>query len=767
FIDQVTKTEIATVVHQDGLEKDTYTTEAKKITGYELVLTPDNAKGEMIVDLTTVTYEYRLVSKVTTKYVDTNSKTEIIPTIEKEYKEGDLYATEQKTFEGYELVNKTDNVSGTMGRHNIEVVYEYKKISQGIEAIYVDQSTGDIITASVVKTGLENEAYTTEAKIVEGYELVLIPTNASGKMTVDKITVRYEYRKLSDVVAKYVDVNYNTEIVAEESQTLKEGDAYATEEKTFEGYRLVNKTNNTNGIMGREDIEVVYEYKKISDGVDVKYIDQVTGEELASEHIDGLEKDSYTTEAKEIKGYELVKTPTNKNGEMTVEKITVTYEYRLVSKVVTKHVDANTGKEIVDAVEDEYKEGDAYTTLPKDLVGYVITKTPDNKEGTIGRETIEVVYEYKKISDGLVAKYIDQITEDLLDLEQYTGNENDVIKLEEKVFDGYILTKRPAVSELKLTVEPQEVRFYYKKVIDITIKGIDPITNEEIYSKVQSGVEGEPYETTPLTLPGYEVSKIPENATGKYTREDTEIVYEYKKVSPGVVVKYVDKDTNEVLDSKTITGYVGEEYEVEKNTYEKYNYISVSGNPKGKLGTEKIEITYYYEKKTGIVEVVYVDEKGNELLKEELTGKVDEAYKIEQKEIKLYRVKEVIGETEGTFGLEKKIVKFAMERIPGTVKVFLFDQDGKIIGQLDGNGFVGETYQVELPEKEGYYIDGENKITVDYIDGEIVINVNYIKIVEDLIEPPATGDINVIVYLASTILSTILITKILLKKTEK
>ena len=763
FIDQVTGAEIATPVNQSGLEKDGYTTTPKEIAGYELVKTPDNKDGEMAVELITVTYEYRLVSTVTTKYIDVNSRTEIVTAVENNYKEGDTYTTEEKTFDGYQLVGKSDNTSGTMERENIEVVYEYKKVSEGIEVVFIDQVTGNPIAASVIKTGLENQEYTTEAKFVEGYELVTIPANASGRMTVGKITVKYEYRILSEIVAKYVDVNYNTKITEEVKQTLKEGDLYTTEEKTFDRYKLVNNPQNKSGIMVREDIEVVYEYKKISDGVDVKYIDQVTGEEIAdTTHQDGLEKDNYTTEPKEINGYELVKTPTNKNGEMTVELTTVTYEYRLVSRVITKHIDANTGKEIVEAIEDEYKEGDTYTTLPKDLVGYVITKTPDNTTGTIGRETIEVIYEYKKISDGLVVKYIDEITGDVMETETYSGNEEDLIQLEEKSYEGYILTKRPAVSEIKLTVEPQEVRFYYKKLININIIAIDGITGEEIYTKVQSGVEGEKYETKPIILPGYEISKTPENASGTYKRDDVNVIYEYKRISEGVIVTYIDKDTREILDTENISGFVGEEYETEKKIYEKYDYSEVIGNPKGKLEIDQIEVTYLYTKKTGIVEIVYADEEGNELLKEELTGRVDDEYSIEIKDITNYRIKEVVGETEGQYTIEKQIVKFVMEKLRGKVIVNLLDQNGNLIGQFEEEDFVGEMFEIELPEKEGYYIDGENKVTVEYIDGEIVINVNYIKIEE----PPATGDINIIVYLITTLSSMVIIGKILLKKTK-
>ena len=585
-------------------------------------------------------------------------------------------------------------------------------------------------------------------------------------MTVGKITVKYEYRKLSDVVAKYIDVNYNTEITQEVKQTLKEGDLYTTEQKSFEGYKLTSKTDNTSGVMARENIEVVYEYKKISAGVDVKFIDQVTGEEIADkEHQDGLEKDNYTTEAKKINGYELVKTPTNKNGEMTVELITVTYEYRLLSDVTTKHIDANTGKEIVDAVVETYKEGDAYTTIAKDLVGYILTKSPEVPNGTMGREDIEVVYEYKMISDGLIVKYIDEITGDLLDMENYTGNENDMIQLEEKSFDKYILTKRPSVSEIKLTVEPQEVRFYYKKLIDINVIGIDAITGEEIYRKVQNGVEGEEYTTTPVILPGYEITKTPDNASGTYTREDVDVIYEYKRVSGGVIVTYVDKDTREILDSQTITGYVGEEYETDKKVYEKYDFVEVVGNPNGKLEVEQIEITYLYSKKTGTVEIVYVDTEGNELLKEEISGKVDEAYSIKAKEIEKYRLVETEGEVDGEFGLEKQIVKFVFEKIKGKITINFVDKDGNILFEsVVTEGEIDEEYYYEALEKEGYEIAENAKIEVKYIDGEIIIDVVYEKI--ELPEPPATGDINLVLYLVIALGSILTISKVILKRSE-
>ena len=258
-----------------------------------------------------------------------------------------------------------------------------------------------------------------------------------------------------------------------------------------------------------------------------------------------------------------------------------------------------------------------------------------------------------------------------------------------------------------------------------------------------SGLEGNEYTTEPRIIDGCELVKVPENKNGIYSRNSKDVIYEYKQLSRGVTVRYIDKETGEeITEEEKITGYVGDTYQTKKKTFEKYNFVEVKGDKIGSLEAEEKEVTYYYEKKTGEVEVVYVDENGEELLKESLTGKVDEEYKVVAKTIKNYRIKEVVGEEEGVYELDKIIVKYVMEKIPGRVIVNLLDGDGNVLDIIKKDGFVGEKLKIDLPEKEGYYIKGDKTIEVDYKEGEVVINVEYIKI-----EPaPETGDINVLVY---------------------
>ena len=60
-----------------------------------------------------------------------------------------------------------------MADKDIEVVYYYKKTSAGVEVKYIDQVTKGEIAPSENITGLENDTYQTQAKEVEGYELVV------------------------------------------------------------------------------------------------------------------------------------------------------------------------------------------------------------------------------------------------------------------------------------------------------------------------------------------------------------------------------------------------------------------------------------------------------------------------------------------------------------------------------------------------------------------------------------------------------------------
>lgn len=425
---------------------------------------------------------------------------------------------------------------------------------------------------------------------------------------------------------------------------------------------------------------------------------------------------------------------------MGVEVTEVIYEYRKVSKVITKYIDASTREEIITRNEKTYKEGERYITMPQDKAEYILIKEPTNKEGIVGRKDIEVVYEYRKMSSGLIVKYVDYVTNEVLDEKTYEGNENEKIKLDIKEFEGYVVYIKPNREEVSLTVELQEIKIYYRKKIKLQVIGIDEVTGEELYREEKEGIEGDTYKTEGREIGGYILEREPENKKGVYLRGRTEVIYGYRKSSEGVKVTYIDRETGEILGEEKINGLEGESYNIEIKEFEKYEYKDSDGNVKGIFKKELIEVKCYYEKRKGKVEVIYEDENGNEVFKEELIGKVGERYRVEEKNIRNYSIKERPEEIEGEYKEEKITIKYILTRLKGKVIVIIIDEKGNELERIEEEGNAGDICYIRLPIYERYE-STEEDINTEFKEGEVVIEVIYKRIEKQIkpVEPPTPG----------------------------
>lgn len=751
YIDQVTLEEISETEYIEGLENDMYSSESKIIDGYELVVTPQNKSGNMSVDKTIVTYEYRKKSNVTVKYIDENTSEEIVPSIVTTYKEGDSYDSENKDLDKYTYTGDTGNTKGIVGRENIEVIYKYKKNSYGVEIRHIDQATNRIIAESTFITGLEMDEYTSNPQEIEGYELVKIPENSSGNMAVDRIVVIYEYRKNYNVLTRYIDENSGNVLHEEVIEKYKQGDKYSTVKEDIEGYTYTKIDGKEMGTVENKNIIVTYYYKK-NTSVIVRYVDMLNGNIKIADDviINGLEGDEYSTEPIDVSQYKLEKIDGNKNGTMLSDTIIIVYNYKRVANLITIHIDENTSEKITDDIVTLYKQGESYEAYAQNIQGYVLVSEPEDKTGIMGTDDIIKEFYYKRISGGLIVKYVDKITGEQLEQKLYEGNENDVIKPEQKSFDGYVLVDNPSFDDVRLGVEPKELVYYYKKEISIDIIGIDEETSEVIYSDKISGLEGEKYETTPMEIGKYNLVYVPDNQNGIYSRENNEIVYKYRKKSGGLVVKYIDKDLDKELDSYMLDGNSGDNYIINRKEFENYNFVEIIGEEIGKLSENKKEVILYYTRKTGKVVIKYIDVVGNVLLKDEITGKVEEQYKVDSKEIEGYNIITVPEKTEGTFidGIIELIFILDKKEI-GVIIIKYLDENGNIIKeQYYEEGEVGKEFINELPQIPGYELISENKIKTEFVSGEAVFVAKYRKIDNYI---PDTSDV-----LKPTILVTII-----------
>ena len=285
-IDDKTGKVLYTETHDVQVGED-YDIPSKEFEGYDLVESklPENAKGTMGEELVTVNYYYIKKAVLEVNYIDKLTGEPLTEQIVDETKhEGDEYTTEQKTFENYDLIEVPENSTGTMVVETDEegnitnnrtvVTYYYSKKSAGVEEHHIDIRTGEELEEPTLHEGHVGDEYDIKAKEFLSYVVAttdkdgnnVLPENAAGTMTEEKIVVNYYYNQPAKVVVHYVEKATGKEIEEinpetgelQNSQVVIEGfnqDKYETTAKEFEYYTLIESPEEPNGTMKVEIVK--------------------------------------------------------------------------------------------------------------------------------------------------------------------------------------------------------------------------------------------------------------------------------------------------------------------------------------------------------------------------------------------------------------------------------------------------------------------------------------------------------------------------------
>ena len=786
YVDKNTGEEISDSKTKEGIIGDTFdvTEDKKDIEGYTLVEEPAQKTGEYTAEPQEKIYYYAKNTRVIVKYLEQDNTPETIAdnqvladeVIIDGY-EGKEYTTVEEEIPGYTLVATTDNLEGTMQRDEIVVIYYYAP-NTNVIVKYLEQddtpndnSDNQVLAGEVNIEGYVGKDYTTVEEKIPGYTLVATTDNLEGTMTKDPIEVIYYYAQNTKVIVKYLEKddtpedNTDNQVLAKEI-TIKghAGQEYTTEQKDIENYTFVESTNNTEGTMTKDVIEVIYYYAQNTKAT-VQHIDRETGEILKEETQEGKVGDLFETHPEDFEGYVLVEVPEepdiimDKTGEQVVK-----YYYAHVSAgVIEKHIDDITG-ELLYSEEHQGNEGDSYNIPSKTFDGYDLvtedeygnSRLPDNAKGEMTQDLIEVKYYYIKKAK-VIVKYLeeDDTPEDttdnqvLAEEEIIEGHENDNYETEAKEIEGYDLVEIPdnAIGTMVITKNPDgtynteiEVIYYYKKVAGGVIENhIDITTNEILASEEHKGNVGDAYDIPSREFEGYDLviedengnSMLPTNAKGEMTEEQTVVNYYYIKQAK-VKVEYIDKLTGEKLDEEEIQGHVGDEYTTEEKEFDGYDLVERPSNSTGEMTEEEIVVKYYYARKTE-VEVKYL-EKGTEYEiaeRENLEGYVGDNYETTQKDIPYYKFVEKTENYKGTmqkdkitviYYYEKQVFNLGIDKWVSSVNVNGISQGAKTINNKD------EMYVVDIHRsktdtadiKITYKIRVTNKGEIEGTAGEII-----------------------------------------------
>ncbi|MEG0686886.1 MAG: MucBP domain-containing protein [Erysipelotrichales bacterium] len=387
-----------------------YVSHPKNIENYILDVTPDNATGKFSANDIIVNYIYKKKeSKVIVNYLDQVGNKKLSEPTTLNGFVGDNYVSAPINIDNYELVGTPTNATGKYVDSDTIVNYLYKKLKSNVVVKYVDESNGPLSDETKLSGNIGTD-YNTTPKVIDGYDLKTTPTNANGVYAQEDIEVVYVYKVkpakvYSTVTTKFVDEDNHT--VADDVVSTGEVDSdYVTQAKTIDNYDLIKTPENANGKYSTTNIDVVYVYKKkapVVSKVIVKYVDTDNKKIADDTSIEGVVGSEYTTNARLINGYELVKTPTNHKGIITIDPITVTYIYKKKAvveygQVVIKYVDTKNN-ELIKKDIIKGKVGQEYKTHSRTIKGYTLKETKGNTKGKFTNNTIEVTYVYTKNKD--------------------------------------------------------------------------------------------------------------------------------------------------------------------------------------------------------------------------------------------------------------------------------------------------------------------------------------------------------------------------------
>ena len=503
-----------------------------------------------------------------------------------------------------------------------------------------------------------NGTYNTEKKEIKGYTFQYmddgtvtkeksLPATGTLKKNGNNGTVIYVY-KANNYHVKF-DPNQGANIMPDQLFTynvtqLLNKNTFVRENYVFnnwntapdasgvtytDGQNVFNLTDVANGVF-----TLYAQWKKVNGTVITKYVDQDGKEIHKSEVASGKIGSDYTTEKLTIDGYTLdeSKIPANATGKYSENDIVVTYVYKkdtpapVEGKVTTKYVD-ETGKEIHDPVTETGIVGSDYTTEKLTIDGYTLdeSKIPANATGKYSENDIVVTYVYKKdtpapVEGKVTTKYVDETGKEIHDPVTETGIVGSDYTTEKLTIDGYTLdeSKIPANATGKYSENDIVVTYVYKKdtpaptVGKVIIKFVDEDGNELHKPVEQTGEVGKNYTVNKIDIAGYilDKSKLPNNATGKYTSKDITVIFVYNKTASQnnnesnpnpsatgrVIIKFIDQSGRQIHEPLIETGLVGSSYTTAKLGISGYTLdeSKLPNNSDGKFIQGDIIVTYVY-----------------------------------------------------------------------------------------------------------------------------------------------------------------------------
>ncbi len=686
------------IVYKGYMNTD-YQTSQLVIPGYEFKQVIGNETGKYASSPVNVQYIYTKINtpidktiggSVVVHYQDQDGNT-IRPDAIFDGQIGDDYQVVKYDIPKYKFNKIIGEEKGKIEKNVKIVTVEYIPMASNVIARYVDEN-GNTIEADKIYSGGLGQKYQTEKRDIKGWKLEKIEGKETGLFSKDVQVIRYIYKRIGNVVVKYVDINGNT-IAKDKVNTGYVGDDYSLSPLKIDSYELVRVDGNEKGKYQIEDQEVTYVYEKFIKGtVTIQCVDEKGNKILDDREIGGKVGTPYEINVPSIHGCEYIRTEGKTSGNYEEGKRIVKFIYKIImpSSVTARYVDED-GQSLCKDIVYKGRVGHDYKTNQLEINGYEFVRTEGEKEGKFKEIPQLVTYVYKKkvvLDDGsgkVISMYVDEDGNNIFNDLVYKGKLGNNYKTSQLKIPGYKLKEVIGNEKDVYQTEDQEVKYVYTKLAPDEITEEDEKAGASVVIRyedengniikedvIYDGDKGDGFEVNPDDIPDYEVDKIVGDDKGDIGDDVQIITIVYKPTkteeqASTVIASYVDTDGNIIHFDTIYNGLVKDKYKTVPENIEGYQLVKVDGEESGEF-TKDVKIVTYIYQKLGKVTIKYVDENGNVIKEETITGPIGTHYSFNTPDIEGYDYIKVEGPIEGYFGEENPIITFVYKKEEVPVK---------------------------------------------------------------------------------------------------
>ncbi|MBS5863856.1 MAG: MucBP domain-containing protein [Clostridium sp.] len=484
----------------------------------------------------------------------------------------------------------TGNPSGTYGEYDQEINYYYVEQDVKVTVNHFIEGTTTPLSQTIVTEYKKGQTYTTDVAIdiPEEYELVKIPSNATGIIDESEIVVTYYYR-LKPTYQYKIEYYFDGQIddsLTETGEAIEDKVIDSYTDKVKDGYVFEKTENYPLTISTNEEENIIKVYYKAREDLSYKieyYYDGIIDDEktIIVENVRfGTVISEFTNKA--IEGYQFEKTenyPLTVSTDNEANVIKVYYTIRKDLYYTVNYYEQGTENKLSTSKE---VGGNTYNAViteePIDIEGY--NKVSDRAQsiviGVNEEENVINFYYTKRTDLSYTVNYIEQGTNEKIADSKQVDNQTfkDSVTEETIEISGYYAVE-PTEQTITIEVENNIINFYYQKRTDIeyTVEYYydNKLDNDktEIYTatfkdvieeyedKNITGYKFEKTENLPLTISADEK----DNVIKVYYVKDTfkyNVEYYYDgEINEGETEEYTATFQDEITEyeDKNITGY--------------------------------------------------------------------------------------------------------------------------------------------------------------------------------------------------------------------